>query len=760
MAKSATPPVRHTWRFFRAGGFDQVRLDSAADLVALGEGWLDQKLWVALACPARGLEFDEKTLQLLDTENDKRIRAPEIIAATKWACSMLKDPAHLVKGESSLPLAAIQDRTPEGKALLASARQILANLGKPEAAAVTIDDVTDTARIFAQTKFNGDGAIPADASDNAAVNQVLADIVACCGSVPDRSGKPGVDTALVDRFFAEAQAYADWWAKGEKEATVAPLGEATLAGHQALAAVRAKVEDYFARCRLAAFDPRALAALNRQETDYLSVAAKDLSISAAEVAGFPLAKIEGNRPLPLLAGLNPAWEAPIAAFRDKVVQPILGKKESLTDAEWQKLVHAFAGFEGWMAAKAGAAVEKLGPARVREILKGRAKAEIAALIARDKALEPEANSIASVHRLVRLHRDLFKLLNNFVNFRDFYGRREKAIFQSGTLYLDQRSCDLCLRVEDPGKHATLAGLAKTYLAYCDCTRPQTGEKMTIAAAFTGGDSDQLMVGRNGLFYDRLGRDWDATITKIVDNPISIRQAFWSPYKRFVRMIEEQVAKRAAAAEAASTAKLETAAVHVATADQKAAAAPAAPAPKKIDVGVVAAMGVAVGAIGTAVASLVTGVLGLKAWQIALVPVALMLVISSPAVVIAWLKLRQRNLGPILDANGWAVNARAKVNIPFGGSLTSVATLPPGAERDLRDPYAPPKSLAAKIFGWFLVLLVVAAIGAGLWYFGVVEKVLPDRLPKSGWYEKRHPAPKPAEAAPPATPVEPPATPPK
>ena len=36
------------------------------------------------------------------------------------------------------------------------------------------------------------------------------------------------------------------------------------------------------------------------------------------------------------------------------------------------------------------------------------------------------------------------------------------------------------------------------------------------------------------------------------------------------------------------------------------------------------------------------------------------------------------LRPILDANGWAVNARAKMNVPFGGALTGVAALPPGA----------------------------------------------------------------------------------
>ena len=56
--------------------------------------------------------------------------------------------------------------------------------------------------------------------------------------------------------------------------------------------------------------------------------------------------------------------------------------------------------------------------------------------------------------------------------------------------------------------------------------------------------------------------------------------------------------------------------------------------------------------------------------------AVLLLISGPSMILAWLKLRQRNLGPILDANGWAVNARAKINIPFGASLTGMAKLPP------------------------------------------------------------------------------------
>jgi len=209
-------------------------------------------------------------------------------------------------------------------------------------------------------------------------------------------------------------------------ATVLPLGDDTPTASAAVKAVQVKVDDYFVRCRLAAFDPRALGALNREEKEYLAFAPQNLSRTAQEVAGFPLARIQAGNP---------------------------------------------------------------------------------------------------------------------------------AIFQQGTLDLDQRSCTLTLPVDDAGRHAALAGMAGACLAYCDCVRKATGEKRSIVAASTNGDSDNLMAGRNGLFYDREGRDWDATITKIVDNPISLRQTLWSLYKKLVRLIEQQVARRAAAAEAASDAKI-------------------------------------------------------------------------------------------------------------------------------------------------------------------------------------------------------------
>jgi hypothetical protein len=151
----------------------------------------------------------------------------------------------------------------------------------------------------------------------------------------------------------------------------------------------------------------------------------------------------------------------------------------------------------------------------------------------------------------------------------------------------------------------------------------------------------------------------------------------------VRLFEELAAKRAAAAGAASDAKLSAAATGAVNADK------AKPEPKKIDVGTVAAMGVAFGAIGTLVTTLIgqaTGLFTLPFWLLCLAIAGLLLVISGPSMIIAWLKLRKRNLGPILDANGWAVNAKARLNVPFGASLTGVAKLPVGAKASADDKF--------------------------------------------------------------------------
>jgi hypothetical protein len=142
---------------------------------------------------------------------------------------------------------------------------------------------------------------------------------------------------------------------------------------------------------------------------------------------------------------------------------------------------------------------------------------------------------------------------------------------------------------------------------------------------------------------------------------------------------------------------------------------------KLDSGVIAALGIAAAGISGMIGGVVGAFLGLGMWM-PLGVLGVLLLISGPSMVLAWLKLRQRNLGPILDANGWAVNARARINIPFGASLTNVAKLPPGTQRELFDPFAEKR----RPWKLWLLLLALAGIAFG-WWQGKLDQYVPSQL---------------------------------
>ena len=123
---------------------------------------------------------------------------------------------------------------------------------------------------------------------------------------------------------------------------------------------------------------------------------------------------------------------------------------------------------------------------------------------------------------------------------------------------------------------------------------------------------------------------------------------------------------------------------------------------------------ALGSIGTFLAAVFAKFLDLPTWQLPLILVALMLLVSLPSMVIAALKLRQRTLGPILESNGWAINGRVKINIPFGTMLTSMAKLPANSERSLTDPYADKSGRRVKV--WLWILVIVAGLTVGVRYY--------------------------------------------
>ncbi|MCP5175657.1 MAG: hypothetical protein H6996_11210 [Moraxellaceae bacterium] len=607
--------MTHTWRFFRSSGFDQVIIDSVDDLQQLAS--LDKKLWAALACPSKGLELDARTLSYIDADSDGRIRVPELLAAVEWSLARLSTPEVLFSG-NGLVLAAINREQSDGAKIFAAAKQLLSRLGKKEADSVSVADTDDLSKMFPPSQANGDGLIPAALAIDPDVAQAINDIIATLGGETDRSGEAAISADKIKQFFADLKTLAAWEVTLAEQPDLQPLGDKTASAFEALLAVESKIEDYFVRTQLASFDDKATVSLNSSESQFVALGSQLLSLDSIDTKSLPLAKISANQPLVLTHGINPAWQQAMQQFCQ---QCLAEDVTELNLEQWLQLKAQFIPYKTWLSQKPALSVATLDAARRAALVNSLLEQALLALVDEDLAVADAANALVDLDKLVRYQANLIKLVNNFVSFSDFYTRKEKAIFQAGTLFMDGRSCDLTIQVNDMGKHAKMAGLSNAYLVYCECTRKDSNDKMTIVAAITAGEVGNLMVGRNGVFYDRAGKDWDATIVKIIENPISVREAFWTPYRRLGRMISNQMQKMAAEQDKAIEAKTaEQVTSGSAKLQEAAKAAPDAPkaAPAPFDVakfaGIFAAIGLAVGALGTALAAIVSGFLALEWWK--------------------------------------------------------------------------------------------------------------------------------------------------
>ena len=697
--------MSHTWTFQRVGGLDQVVLKNADDIINLAN--LDPKLWVALSCPTTGLDFDQRTLQLLDSDNDGRIRIPDILDAISWAKDKIVSFDNIVQSSETLPLSQIDDSTEQGKKLLVTAHSILANLNKSQADYLTQDDVQQSLKINASKLYNGDLIFPPSAELSPEMQNFIQTAIKTTGAEKDMSGQDGINLEIAQTFVKNLKSWQKW--QTDISNTETPFGENRSEIWKLVQELKPKIDDYFLRVELAQYAPQAQTALNVDEK-YI-VPTQNGLLSDEALSELPLSKIDSNNSLDLVNGLNPLWKTKIIRFR-ALVASHLADPNQLTAQEWQDIqtgLNAYATLISSkpemqqlnVATKPTASIEDIPSNQIANLANDNLLSEFEKMVEQDNQTPISASDVFVLEKLVLFQKHLYRLLINFASFAEFFSLDHYAAFQLGKLYIDGRCATLCVAVDNIAKHSTMANYSELCLLYCECTRH--GQKQTIAAAITAGQGDLLIEGRNGVFIDNEGNDWDANVVKMITKPISIQQAIWAPYQRIGRLITEQINKWASNKDA-NLEKTSTQAVQNPE--------------SKFDigksVGIFAAIGLAIGAIGTALATIFQAIFSLTWWQFPLVILGLFLIISGPSVILAWLKLRRRTLGPLLEASGWAINGQVKINLLLGGLLTSKAELPANARRNLTDPLKK-RNKKARILFWSAILLGVVIVGTAFWF---------------------------------------------
>lgn len=696
---------QHRWNFSRFGGVTQVLLKDADDIAHLDE--LDLKLWTVLAMPTQGIFFDPKTIALLDTDADGFIRPPEILAAVDWIAAQLSDLSLLMQEGDSIPLSSIKDDT-----LRTSARWLLDHIKKNDAQEISIADIETQKKFFDAHTPDCNAAVPVDGSDDDKLKQIIS--IAVASAIANGTLEDGLQQHILQDLMSDAQVFLAWQASLKEEGSLPLDFERTQKAAAALAAIKEKIEDYFLRCKLTEYAPDKAAALSAGAEVFQQLAAGNIQCSNEALIALPLVASATDQPLPLTKGVNPAWKIQLQTFTEDAVIPLLGQKESITEDEFTLIEQKLMPYQECLNSKPDSSTALLSLPFLQALVNGEKQGEVSSFVRYALTIEKERGNVSNLEKLILLRRDFVTLLKNYISFSDFY-EGKGSVFQAGVLYFDSRAADLCFELNSDARHTTLDTLSGAYLVYCDISRKGETTKK-IVALFTNGDSENIVVGRNGIFYDRVGKDWNAVVTKVIANPISVRQAFFMPYKQLAAMIETQIAARAAAGEAKSADLLSKTAATVTTADKQTAAgtapAPAAPvAAKKLDLGTIALIGTALGGISALIGSILQALFGLGFW-VPLGLIGILLCISGPSMILASMKLRKRSIAPILEANGWAVNIRTRINIPFGTKLTKLATIPFGSIVVPIDPFAEKKNGRKVVF----IILGILIVGAAACYY--------------------------------------------
>jgi len=684
--------------FEKYAGVRQLRIEKAEDLLALED--LEEPFWMATSAPVHQFSCDLALLRTLDPEGNQRIRSCDIRKSVSWLFQRLGNLDRITHRDEFLFLRDLDPDSEEGRDLGEAGVTILRNLGEPEDGQLTLDRVRERMQVLARDDRNGDGVVPPSSVEDPRLRSFVRDIIETVGGVADMNGALGVDSTRLDRFLESVQALLDWRRQVSGSGArpgddLFPLGDATSEGHELVTRLAEPIDSYFTLCRVAELNESL-----GKEVPHPGVgteAFEDNEKALQYLRQSPIARPQPSAGLRIDHQVNPFYREDLHNLEKTVLAPILGSSlegSVLRESAWHSVKKAFEPFENWLSQKPGGQVERLGPETLKSYLRGDLAERLRKRIREDLAAGPELAALRDFERLLLLQRWLLDLCNNFVSFPYLYDPDRRAMFETGRLVLEGRYFNLNVRVEDVESHSSAARRSGTFLLYSQVIGSRAEKDYFVVTPVTAGSVEGLVVGKRGVLFDLSGEERDTVILKVVANPVSLSQATFAPLRRLASLLlsatervgsgtEKQVETTVLGKAGSIGADLGG---KVAGLDGGASILPSqkpGSPDEKGSGGLLAGAREVVLAGGVTVAALVSSfayVTKTLSDMQTIYPILVVLflgvgLVLVPTGLVAYTRLRARNLGAILEASGWALNSPMRIT-PKMSRILSPRPVPP------------------------------------------------------------------------------------
>ncbi len=671
---------------------------------------LDEAWFAITGIDTVSLRADQKFLEYLDSDKNAKIRTDEIKDAIRFMADVLKDGSGFEKGSTELALDTLNTDSPAGAELLSSAKQILSNLGKADAASISLADINDEKQIKNCALCNGDGIITPDAVD-ANLAAIINLAIKHAGAETDCTGAAGINAARLDTFTGAVKALLAWYQEADTNPALLPFGENTRNIYNAFSQIKEAVDDYFLSSATLSFlttDPDRLA--KKDSTADVRTPAEVMELLKKLAIAAPSAEDT----LDLNGAINPLWKDKIQKFAAFPEISALLQENKLSRQTWLdisvKLIPAGEWFKRCPESPALLAVSK------EELEKAIAEDSINALkdlIAKDLATGSTLSKIDNLRKLLLYQAHMKEFLRNSLNLGALFTAGTPSWLQAGMMVMDGRHFALSVPVSNIAEHKRIVTTSNICVAYVEVSRGLPGAltKMQLAVAITSGNMRNLFPGKHGIFFDPAGNVYDAKITDFIRQPVSIGEALMSPFFKLGEFLGKQADKMLASKSNAAQQDLSK---NIAAGKLP----PPAPEQKSGMNGSMLLMGGGIGlaAIGSSVAFIVKSLQNVSFWSIIAILCGILLIFGGPMILTSLIKLYRRDLGRFLEASGCALNFPLRLSMELGNFFTNAPKRPLSSwEKGQIIAQGVIKKNKRKTTYVLLILLVLALLTCGVMY---------------------------------------------
>jgi len=633
---------------------------------------LDEAIWVAMSAPIEAFQCDPHFLQFIDSDANGHIGSEELKQAIRWLLAQLPDHASISeKFEGKICLSEIAADSPIGKALIASAKYILQDLGVEDKEHITLEFIREFQNIVKNRPLNGDGVLSlntATVSRLPIIRDFLTDAVTATGGILDVDGTQGVNETQVSQFLDAIPEYLDWLKlaeipEGETRTTIMSMGAETPALFDLLNEHAKAVEHFFKLCRLLAFDPRLTDKILSPEGKVLNFDAANETEVETYMQSLPLSlpNPEGQLTMAPLK-INPVYRDWWSRVCEKIIQPgISPESATLDQPAWERVKSLFAEYGAYLANKKGGIAGKVPLANLQRYLScTELREEAHELSVRDQAVAETLKAADEVERLLLYRIWLLRLVNNFVSFPYLYDPTQRALFERGSLVIDGRWFNTTFPVNNMLAHQAQAKLSSLFVLYVEIFRSAT-DKPIVAVPVTTGSKGNLAVGKRGIFFDLKKQEYPAIVVQLIENPVCLAEALFAPFGKAWGMTEKKIETWSNTSEKTFQTNFDKAITPPVGGAAPAAAAPDAPGTTSQRAGAFLGVSVAFAALGSAFAFITKTLSSMSATAIWVSLICGILALMFPISLLAILKLRRQDLSSLLEGSGWAINSRMRLS---------------------------------------------------------------------------------------------------